>query len=155
MNVDDRTLVEIPVHWELGRRPILQLRAVARPEVSRCPARSRSTKSGHPDSKARIPLRSRVHPHHAPIHHRAPRPPPNAGAPDRTHQDLPQRPLLPRHRRGPSMACGVIPGRMRRPTPIDNPIQQCAILLPEPMSTSSPVTQHDPIHAHSTTSRSS
>ena len=95
VNVDDRSLVEIPVHWELDDAPYFNYAPLPRrplphgesvPRLRRLVFRLRG----------RLPLRTRLHPHHAPLRHRQARPPPYARTPHPLHPRIPRRPLRPR-----------------------------------------------------------
>ena len=79
VNVDDRTIVEIPVHWELDDAPYFTYApslgsAIPHGESGPCLRRMVGGLRG------RVPLRTRIRPHHAPLCDRPPRTAANVGA---------------------------------------------------------------------------
>ena len=82
--VDDRTIVEIPVHWELDDAPYFSYApSLGSSPVMASPGHVYDVWSAGFDG--RLPLRTRVRADDAPPRHRPPRTPPNARTPHRPH----------------------------------------------------------------------
>ena len=102
-------LVEIPIHWLLDDAPNFVYAPVAnRLGPMRNPEEVYSAWASEFEGLYRYG-RSFVLTMHPPIH-RPPRPPADAGAPDRVHQDPPQREVPARPRRGQAVRPGGVTG---------------------------------------------
>ena len=100
-------LVEIPIHWLLDDAPNFVYAPGRQPPRPHAQPRRGISDLGR-RVRGPLSLRARLRADHAPAVHRPPRPPADAGAAHRAHQDLPQRPVHASAGRGAAVRAGGV-----------------------------------------------